>query len=106
MGGRPKRAFPNQPISRFLPKRVGWPCPVRSAHKRTPVQDFDSFSIMLYYIFSTTYQTIGDLFSPLIFLDFCRVCNYYPSPKRRKEKSIVLCIRTFDKKSIGSSFLT
>ena len=32
-----------------------WPCPVRSALKRTPVQDFDSFSIMIYYIISITY---------------------------------------------------
>ena len=53
---------------KFLPKRVEWPCPVRSALKRTPVQDFNSFSIMFYYIFSTTYQ-----FCPVIFLDFCSV---------------------------------
>ena len=58
--GWPNRAWPIQPISRFLPKRVGWPCPVRSALKRTPVQDFNSFSIR--YIISTTYQKIGDLF--------------------------------------------
>ena len=66
---------PIQPISRFLPKRVGWPCPVRSALKRTPMQDFNYFSIMFYYIFSTTYQRIGDLFCPVIFLDFRTVCR-------------------------------
>ena len=32
------------------PKRVGWPCPVRSALKRTPVQDFNFFSIIFYCI--------------------------------------------------------
>ena len=45
-----------------------------SALKRTPVQGFNSFSIMLYYLFSTTYQRIGDLFCPVIFLNFCTVC--------------------------------
>ena len=29
---------------------------------------------MFYYIFSTTYQSIGDLFCPFIFLDFRTVC--------------------------------
>ena len=29
---------------------------------KTPVQDFDSFCIMLYYIVNTAYQNIGDLF--------------------------------------------
>jgi hypothetical protein len=51
-------------------QRVGWPCPVRSALKRTSVQDFNSFSIIFYYIFSTSYQKIEDLFCPVIFLDF------------------------------------
>ena len=64
------RTWPIQPISQFLPKSVGWPCPVRSALKRTPLQDFNYFSIVLYYIISTTYQKIGDLFCPVIFLDF------------------------------------
>ena len=58
----------------FLPKWVGWLCPVRSALKRTPVQDFNSFSIMFYNIISTTYQKIGDLFCLVIFLDFRTVC--------------------------------
>ena len=61
------RAWPSKPICQ---KRVGWPCLVRSALKRMPVQDFNSFSIMFYYIFSTTYQKIGGLFCSLIFLDF------------------------------------
>ena len=36
--------------------------------------DFNYFSIMFYYIFSTTYQKIGNLFCPVIFLDFRTVC--------------------------------
>ena len=40
-----------------------------------PVQDFNSFSIIVYYIISTTYQKIGDLFCPDIFLDFRTVCS-------------------------------
>ena len=72
--GWPNRAWPIQPISRYLPKRVGWPCPVRSALKRTPVQDFNSFSISIYYIISTTFQKLRDLFYSLIILDFCTVC--------------------------------
>ena len=49
--------WPSKP---FLPKRVGWLCPVRSAIKRTFLQDLNSFFIMFYYIISTTYQKIGD----------------------------------------------
>ena len=60
--GWPNRAWPSKP---FLPKRVGWPCPVRSALKRTPVHDFNSFSIIFYYIITTTYQKIEDLFCPV-----------------------------------------
>ena len=41
-----------------------------SALKRIPVQDFNSFFIMFYYIISTTYKKIRDLFCPVIFLDF------------------------------------
>ena len=52
-----------------MPKRVG--CPVRSALKRTPVQDFNSFSILFYFVISISSQKIGDLFFPVIFLDFC-----------------------------------
>ena len=48
--------------------RKGLDCRVLSG-----VQDFNSFSIMFYYIISTTYQKIGDLFCPDIFLDFRRV---------------------------------
>ena len=29
---------------------LNWPCPVRAALQTTPVQDFDSFSIMFYYM--------------------------------------------------------
>ena len=49
-------------IPPFWQKGLEWPCPVRSALKRTPVEDFNSFSIMFYYIISTKYQKIGDLF--------------------------------------------
>ena len=41
-----------------------WPCPVKSALKRTPVQDFKSYSIMFNNIISNTNQKIGDLFCP------------------------------------------
>ena len=47
----------------FLPKRVGGPCPVGSALKRTPVEDFNYFSMI--HNISTTYQKIGDLFCPV-----------------------------------------
>ena len=60
--GWPNRTWPIQPISQFLPKRVGWPCPVSSAFKRTPVKDFNHFSIMFYYINSTTNQKIALLY--------------------------------------------
>ena len=69
-GGSANRAWPSHPFWQKLADWLNWPCPVRSALKRTPVQDFDSFSIMFYYIISTTYQKIGDLFCPLVFLDF------------------------------------
>ena len=36
---------------------------------------FNYFSIMFYYIISTTYQKIGDLFCPVICLDFRTVCT-------------------------------
>ena len=54
---------------------LNWPCPVRSALKRTPVQDFNSFSIMFYYIISTTYQKIGDLFCPIHISGLRTVCR-------------------------------
>ena len=39
-----------------------------------PQQDFNSFSIRFYYIFSTTYQRFRDLFCPVIYLEFRTVC--------------------------------
>ena len=42
----------------------------KKALKRTPVQDFNYFSMMFCYIISTTYKKVGDLFYPVIFLDF------------------------------------
>ena len=76
--GCPFEGWPNrtQPSKPFLPKRVGWPCPVSSAFKRTPLQDSNFFSIMFYYINSTTNQKIGDLYCLVIFLDFRTVCKY------------------------------
>ena len=56
---------------------MGWPCPAWSALKRTPMQDFNSFSIMFYYIFSTKHQKIGDIFCPAIFLDFRTVWRMF-----------------------------
>ena len=36
-----------------------------SALKRTTGQDFNYFSIVIYYIISTKYQKVGDLFCPV-----------------------------------------
>ena len=52
---------------------LNWPDPVKSAFKRTPVQDFNSFSITFYHIISTTYQKFETYFALLIFLEFCTV---------------------------------
>ena len=41
------------------------PCPVRSALKRTHMQDFNSFSIMFNYLICTKYKKFGDLFYPV-----------------------------------------
>ena len=88
--GWPNMAWPIQPISQFLPKRVGWPCPVRSALKRTPVQDFNSFSIII----STTYQKIGDLFCPGIFLDIAQ-CDHVQGLVRHVECSRAFLLISF-----------
>ena len=37
---------------------MGWSCPVRSALKRTPVQDFYLLFISFYYIISSRYKTV------------------------------------------------
>ena len=50
------------PFWQKLADWLNWLCPVRSALKRTPVQDFNYFSITFYCIISITYQKIGDLF--------------------------------------------
>ena len=57
------RALLGQP---FLPKRVGWLFSVRSALKRTPIKDFNYFSIM--FSFMETYIAL------FIFLEFRMVC--------------------------------
>ena len=45
-------------IQSFLAE-IGW------LAELAPVQDFNSFSIMFYYIISSIYQIIGDLFGPI-----------------------------------------
>ena len=80
LNGRPfegwsNRAWPSHPFWQKSADWLNWPCPVGSAIKRIPLQDFNSFSIMFYYIISTTYQKIGDLFCPVVFLDFRTVCS-------------------------------
>ena len=54
--GWPNRVRPN------WQKWLGWPCPVRSALKRTTVKGFIFFPKMFYYVISTTYKNIGDIF--------------------------------------------
>ena len=52
---------------------LNWPCPVRSALKRTPFKDSNSFSIMTYYIINyvvphiKTFETYFALFISLNF---------------------------------------
>ena len=79
----------NQPISA---KKGGMAVPIRSALKRTPVRDFNSFSIKVYYILiSTTYQKNGDLFYSLLFLDFRTVCLSFVCDKRCGTESTMEC---------------
>ena len=56
------------------------------------VQDFNSFSIMFYHIIFTTYQKIGDLFCPFIFLDFRTVwfIDMWSTPRDYKSLKINL----------------
>ena len=75
---------------------------VMSVLKRTPMQDFNSLPIVLYYIISTTYQKIGDRFCPVhisgllhsvnrfIFWHLVKFfgANTHIIPKWRKEISI------------------
>ena len=44
---------------------MAMPGPVRSALKRTHIEDFNYFPIMFYYIITTKYQKIGELFCPV-----------------------------------------
>ena len=77
--GWSNRTRSSYPFWQKLADWLNWLYPVtnsvRSALKRTPVQNFNHFSIMFNYIFSTTYERIGDLFCSVIFLDFRTVCN-------------------------------
>ena len=49
-------------IPPFWAEWLEWVCPVRLALKSTSMQDFNYFPLVMYYIISTTYQKIGDLF--------------------------------------------
>ena len=73
-------------------KKGGRWCPIRSANKRTHLQDFNYFSIMFYYNISTTYKNIGDLFCSVIFLDFHTVWDepytWFLSRPARKELNV------------------
>ena len=87
--GWPNRARPSHP---FWQKGLEWPCPVRSALKRTPVQDFNSFSIIFYCIISTTYQKIGDLFCPVHISGFSHsVTRYYFTVNKYIPPGALLC---------------
>ena len=67
-------AWPIQPISRFLPKRVGWQYPEQwSPQKNTRVGfQFIFHNVLLHY--QHEISKIVDLLCPVIFLDFCKVC--------------------------------
>ena len=86
--GWPNRARPSHPFWQLL---VGWPCPVRSALKRTPVQDFNSSSIMVYNIITTTYQKIGDLFCPVQISGLSAVCITLSDWHRIQYYSLIHC---------------
>ena len=62
---------------------LNWPCPVRSALKRTPVQDFSSFPIMFYYIISTTYQKLETYFD-------LHISGLLHSVSSQEEASVIL----------------
>ena len=63
------------PFWQKLADLLNWPCPFRSAIKRTHMQDFNSFSIMFYYIISTTFKKLETYFALFIYLDFRTVCH-------------------------------
>ena len=70
------RSQPSHPFRQKSTDWLNWPCPVRSALKRTPVQDFDSFSIKC----STTLlaphiKKLETYFALFICLDFRTVCT-------------------------------
>ena len=75
--GWPNRAQPSHPFWQKSANWLNWPCSVRSALKRKPVQDFNSFSIMLYYIIIAPHiKKLESYFALFIFLDFHTVCNF------------------------------
>ena len=79
-------------IPPFLADGLGWPCPVSSALKRSPVQDFNYFSIIFYCIISTTYQKIGDLFCPVHISGFSHSVSVRYDFDYALEKHISKCI--------------
>ena len=54
----------------FWQKGLGWSCPVRSALKRTHMQDFDSFSIMLTKSLAPNIKKLETYIALFIFLEF------------------------------------
>ena len=75
-----------------MPKRVGWPCPVRSALKRTSEPDFNSISITFYYykLLAPHIKKLETYFALFIFLDFRTVCE----PSAHKVvllESVIVC---------------
>ena len=66
------------PIRDYNHLQCGYALLNRSALKRTPVQDSNSFSLVLYHIISTTYQKIRDLSILLCsYLWIFAQCVYY-----------------------------
>ena len=77
------RARPSHPFWQKSTDWLNWLCPIRSVLKGTPVQNFNSFSIMFYYVIRTTYQKIGDLFCPVhisgLSHSVCSCCGEFPT---------------------------
>ena len=75
--GWPNGSRPSHPFWQKSADWLNWPCTIRSALNRTPVQDFNSSSIIFYYIISTTYQKIGDLFCSVHISGLSHSVNYF-----------------------------
>ena len=73
-------------FSRFLPKRVGWLCPVRSALEWTPMQEFNHFNARSLWspLLAPLIKKLETYFALLYFWTFAVVQPMY-------SKSGVLC---------------